>query len=281
MRATPCPTAADLTIELNNASLDGAFAAAAGAGQYVQLTVTDTGTGMAPEIVDRVCEPFFTTKPDGLGTGLGLSMVYGFIKQSGGHIRIESVLGQGTAIKLYLPRSLAEEAARSAEETGTERGHGEAILVVEDEAGVRGSVTAQLMELGYRVHVAANGEEALKILAEGNHVDLLFTDMVMPGAWNGRALAEEARKRVPGLPVLYSSGYTENMLLRDGRLDEGVPLLGKPYRHAQLARAVRAALAASLTQAAAQRRESAPHRPNPTKNPFRCCWSRTTTWSAS
>jgi len=237
------PDGGKLTIKLKNRILDEAYAAAhrdVTAGQYVQLTVRDTGTGMAPEVLDHVYEPFFTTKPE--GTGLGLAMVYGFIRQSGGHIRIESRPGDGTSVKLCLPRSVAEESPRAIEETVIERGRGEAILVVEDEADVRNSVTAVLCELGYRVLAAANGEEALQLLAEGNAVDLLFTDMVMPGAWNGPALADEARKLVPDLPVLYSSGYSENMIPRQGRLLEGVVLLSKPYRESHLAQAVRSVL---------------------------------------
>ncbi len=251
------PGGGKLTIKLKNRILDEAYAAAhrdVTAGEYVQLTVRDRGVGMAPEILDRVYEPFFTTKPEGLGTGLGLAMVYGFIRQSGGHIQIESHLGEGAAVKLYLPRSMADEPARAVEAIVIERGRGETILVVEDEADVLNSVTALLGELGYRVLVAANGEEALQILAAGNPVDLLFTDMVMPGDWNGRALSEEARKLMPGLPVLYTSGYSENMIMRDGRLLEGVVLLSKPYREPQLAQAVRSVLSASTRPAI----ESAP-----------------------
>ncbi len=242
------PDGGKLTIKLKNRILDEAYAAAhrdVTAGEYVQLTVRDRGVGMAPEILDRVYEPFFTTKPEGVGTGLGLAMVYGFIRQSGGHIRIESRPGEGTAIKLYLPRSLVDETTRAVEAPVIERGRGETILVVEDEADVRNSVTALLAELGYRVLVAANGEEASQILAAGGTVDLLFTDMVMPGAWNGRSLADEARKIIPNLPVLYTSGYSENMIMRDGRLLEGVVLLSKPYRESQLAQTIRSVLSAS------------------------------------
>ena len=197
---------------------------------------------MTPEILDRAFEPFFTTKPEGVGTGLGLAMVYGFVKQSGGHIKVYSEIDHGTTVRIYLPRTQQAEAVRLREEERAERGSGETILVAEDDDAVRGSVVTQLAELGYRVLAAANGEIALGVLGRGERIDLLFTDVVMPGALNGRELADQARRLVPNLPVLFTSGYTENAIIHHGRLDEGVTLLSKPYRLSQLARSVRAAL---------------------------------------
>jgi len=253
------PDGGKLTIELSNSALDDAYAAVhreVMPGQYVMLAVTDTGHGMAPEILERVFEPFFTTKPEGAGTGLGLAMVYGFVKQSGGHVKIYSEPGHGTTVKLYLPRTQQAEVARHQEESKAERGNGETILVAEDDDAVRVSVVTQLAELGYRVLAAANGEAALEVLTRGEAIDLLFTDVVMPGALNGRTLADQARRIAPELPVLYTSGYTENAIIHHGRLDEGVTLLSKPYRLSQLARAVRAALGRSRESAAVV--ESAP-----------------------
>lgn len=249
------PNGGKLTIELSNSTLDVSYAATdreVTPGEYVLLAVTDTGTGMSADTLERVFEPFFTTKPDGTGTGLGLSMVYGFVKQSKGHIRIDSELGRGTTVNLYLPRTLeGEAAARPIDETKTERGNGETILVVEDEDGVRASVASQLVELGYRVVTVENGEKALKVLAGGKRFDLLFTDLVMPGGLNGRGLADEARMLDPALRVLYTSGYSESVITHQDRLDEGVDLLSKPYRRTQLAHAIRSALSSSTAAHAA------------------------------
>ncbi len=239
------PDGGKMTIELSNSALDKSYAAInreVTPGQYVLLAVTDTGIGMPPKILEQAFEPFFTTKPEGFGTGLGLAMVYGFVKQSGGHIKIYSEVGHGTTVRLYLPRTRRAVAERQVEEAKAERGNGETILVAEDDDSVRSSVVTQLAELGYRVLAAANGQAALDILARGERIDLLFTDVVMPGPLNGRELAEQAHAIVPGLPVLYTSGYTENAIIHHGRLDEGVSLLSKPYRLNQLARAVRSAL---------------------------------------
>lgn len=235
-----------LTIELANTSLDLAYAKMhreVKVGQYVMVAITDTGIGMSTAILDRVFEPFFTTKPEGRGTGLGLSMVYGFVKQSGGHIKIYSEVGLGTTIKLYLPRSLQSEIPHFAVEAKAAGGNGETILVAEDDDGVRASVVTQLVELGYRVLAVANGEAALEILRRAEHVDLLFTDVVMPGTLNGRALADKAKELNPALAIVFTSGYTENAIIHHGRLDEGVILLSKPYRLAQLADTIRMALA--------------------------------------
>ena len=231
-----------LTIEIGNAWLDDEYAARHGdvqPGQYVVLAVSDTGCGMPPEVVERVFEPFFSTKPEGQGTGLGLSMVYGFVKQSGGHIKIYSEVGQGTTIRLYLPRTHQEEDVTGIVEAGPVRGGSEAVLVVEDDGAVRATVAAMLADLGYRVLQAMDAQSALTILESGAAVDLLFTDVVMPGPLRSPDLARKARERLPHLAVLFTSGYTQNAIVHAGRLDAGVELLSKPYTREALARKVR------------------------------------------
>jgi len=213
-------------------------------GRYVLISVSDTGEGIPPEHLGLVFEPFFTTKEKSKGTGLGLSMVYGFAKQSHGHVGIYSEPGQGTTVKMYLPRC----GGRSPESAETDLEHGghegtETVLLVEDDVLVRRYVEAQLRGLGYRVLAAGSGPEALEVLRERGDIDLLFTDVVMPGGMSGRELAEAARALRPALKVLYTSGYTEDALVHHGRLDPGVHLLVKPYRRADLALRVREALA--------------------------------------
>jgi CheY-like chemotaxis protein len=210
------------------------------------VAVSDTGTGMDAATLERAFEPFFTTKEVGKGSGLGLSMVYGFVKQSRGHVRIYSEPGHGTTVKLYLPRAGAEADADApaAAPADPERGSGR-ILIVEDDALVRENAVEQLRSLGYDVVAAGSGSEALAALEKGEAFDLLFTDVVMPGGMNGRELAERALALRPGLPVLYTSGYTENAIVHHGRLDRGVDLLAKPYRRQDLAAKVRAVLAAA------------------------------------
>ncbi|MEX2258695.1 MAG: ATP-binding protein [Woeseia sp.] len=220
------------------------------AGDYVVLSVTDTGEGMAPEVASRVFEPFFTTKAVGKGTGLGLSMVYGFVKQSLGQARIYSEPGHGTTVRLYLPSvddETIDEAIAMPERNAVEGGS-EHILVVEDNEAVLDLVTRQLQSLGYRTTTAQNGPEAVALLNEGTVFDLLFTDVVMPGGMNGRQLADEATRLQPGLPVLFTSGYTESAILRDGALPEGTALLSKPYRRADLASKIRELLSSAVTQ---------------------------------
>ncbi len=254
------PGGGTLTIELSNAYLDNFYVAAhrdVRAGHYVMLAVTDTGVGMPPEVLDQAFEPFFTTKPEGAGTGLGLSMVYGFVKQSGGHVKIYSEVGQGTTIRLYLPRTEEGEVVQKTEDEEMPHGNGETILVAEDDDAVRASVVAQLIELGYTVVEARNGEAALGILAAGQQVDLLFTDVVMPGALNGRLLAERVRKLLPDLPILFTSGYPENVMVRNGRLEDGVVLLSKPYRQFRLAEAIRDMLRRQPAQTGADSRQAA------------------------
>ena len=244
------PGGGKLTIELANAFLDDAYAAAHAEvtpGQHVLLAVSDTGVGMPPDVAARAFEPFFTTKPEGQGTGLGLSQVYGFVKQSGGHIKIYSEVGEGTTVRVYLPRSRRPEQRPEPAAAGGEAvvGGSETVLVVEDDPAVRDAAVETLTELGYRVLQAGSGEAALAVLAGGTRVDLLFTDVVMPGPVRTRELARRAQELSPGLAVLYTSGYTENAILHDGRLDEGVLLLSKPYRRDDLACRVRQALEAA------------------------------------
>ncbi|MBX3492116.1 MAG: PAS domain S-box protein [Parvibaculum sp.] len=240
------PDGGRLTIELANVHLDQSYAGRNNevtAGQYVMVAVSDSGTGMTPEIVARAFEPFFTTKETGKGSGLGLSMVYGFIKQSGGHVQIYSELGQGTTIKLYLPRANADdETALPRARTVDIPGGAESILLVEDDQHVREYVLEQLQLLGYRVIVANDGPQALDALRQITDIDLLFTDVVMPGGMNGRQLADAAKALRPGLKVLFTSGYTENAIVHHGRLDRGVHLLSKPYRRQELAMKIRKVL---------------------------------------
>jgi len=238
------PNGGKLLLETRNVVLDEAYAQAnpdAKPGRYVMLAVSDTGAGMSQDVLDKVFEPFFTTKEVGKGTGLGLSMVYGFVKQSGGHIRICSEVGHGTTIKLYLPPARGQVEAAPAVTSSLSLGN-EAIMVVEDDALVRNFVIAQLQSLGYRPVGAANGPAALNLIEGGQAFDLLFTDVIMPGGMSGRELAEEVLKLRPGIKVLYTSGYSDNAIVHQGRLDPGVLLLTKPYRKSQLANMIRRAL---------------------------------------
>ncbi len=205
--------------------------------------MSDTGTGIPAGILDKVFDPFFTSKGPGKGTGLGLSMVYGFVKQSAGHIKIYSEEGHGTTIKMYLPPGTGVLVASEASGAPAVQGGHETILVVEDDKLVRDYVLTQLHSLGYVTLDAANAAEALAIVEAGKEFDLLFTDVIMPGAMNGRQLANELQKRKPGLKVLFTSGYTENAIIHHGRLDSGVLLLAKPYRKSDLAIMIRKALA--------------------------------------
>jgi two-component system, NtrC family, sensor kinase len=239
------PEGGKLTIEASNSYLDDSYCrrhADVRPGQYVQIAVTDTGSGMAKEVIDRAFEPFFTTKESGQGTGLGLSQVYGFVKQSGGHVKIYSEAGEGTTVKIYLPRffgnaSAAEQAAGAPSRSRS----GESVLVVEDDDDVRTYVVETLAALGYRVLEAAEADNALRLLDQDPCVQLLLTDVVMPGL-NGRKLAEEARLRRRNLKILYMTGYSRNAIMHQGRLDTGVDLLQKPINSEQLAAAVRKAL---------------------------------------
>ena len=241
------PAGGRLLIETENKQIDESYVAKnfdAAPGDYVMLAVSDTGTGMTAEIVARVFEPFFTTKPIGKGTGLGLSMVYGFVKQSRGHVQIYSEVGHGASVRLYLPRAHqdAEAAADPPPATLPLAHAGERILAVEDNPDVRKVVIAQLGELGYRVVEAANGEAALKLIESGAAVDLLFTDVVMPGGMTGYDLARAARRLSPDLKVLLTSGFPKAPGHDPSGADEFRHLLIKPYRRAELAAKIRAVL---------------------------------------
>jgi putative addiction module CopG family antidote len=235
-----------LTIELSNAHLDDTYARThdeVTPGQYVMMAVTDTGSGMPPEIIDKVFEPFFSTKAEGKGSGLGLSMVYGFVKQSGGHVKIYSEIGHGTTIKLYLPRAVESEDVEVAVDNGPIVGGIETVLVVEDDAEVRETVIAMLTDLGYRTLKAVDAESALTVIDSGIPIDILFTDVVMPGTLKSPELARKAKERLPNIAVLFTSGYTENSIVHGGKLDAGVELLSKPYTREALARKFRHVLA--------------------------------------
>jgi len=246
------PDGGKLTIETGNAYLDDIYVAAASEkikpGQYVMVCVSDTGVGMPPEVMARVFEPFFTTKPVGKGTGLGLAQVYGFMRQSGGHAAIYSEVGQGTTVKLYLPRlKHIQEPSRGAgttipNEVAISVTSGEIILVVEDDALVRQFSVSTLEDLGYRVLEAEDGPSALQLLDRHAEISLLFTDVVLAGPMNGRKVADEATKRRPNLKVLFTTGYSRNAIIHQGRLDEGVDLIGKPFTAKALAKRVRAIL---------------------------------------
>ena len=240
------PDGGKLVLETRNVFLDDGYAsmnAEVAVGNYVMIAVSDTGTGIPLALLDRVFDPFFTTKEVGKGTGLGLSMVFGFVKQSGGHIKIYSEEGHGTSVKIYLPRSTGvHETAFEALQNAPVVGGDENILIVEDDALVRQYVVTQIKSLGYATQEAANATEALSIIDGADDIDLLFTDVIMPGALNGRQLADEAMRRRPALKTLFTSGYTENAIVHHGRLDSGVLLLAKPYRKSELARMIRIAL---------------------------------------
>ena len=240
------PNGGLLTIETKEVFLDDEYTQSHGevkAGVYIKLSISDNGTGMSAEVVERAFEPFFTTKPVGEGNGLGLSMVYGFVKQSGGHAEIYSELGIGTSVSLYLPCAEPhQEIIITALEAKTAPGGSESILVAEDDELVRDHVSRTLIELGYSVTSAGTGAEALIALRGTPNIALLFTDIVMPGGMNGRELAAEAKLLCPKLKVLFTSGYAESAIVHNHRVDEGVHLLSKPYRRQELAEAVREAL---------------------------------------
>jgi len=243
------PDGGKLTIETANCHLDEAYASSVtepvSTGHYVLIAVTDTGGGMDKVTQERAFEPFFTTKEIGKGTGLGLSQVYGFVRQSSGHVRIYSELGEGTTVKIYLPRHADGPAAieEANFRVDVARAIGmESILVVEDEPTLRNHTVEMLRELGYRVTEASNAVAALEILDRGEHFDLMFTDVVMPGGINGRQLAEEVIRRRPGMKVLFTTGYTRNAIVHHGRLDPGVQLLNKPFSFEELGAAIRKVL---------------------------------------
>ena len=243
------PNGGKVTIETANAHLDEAYvrklAEPVKAGQYVMISVSDTGAGMDANTLERAFEPFFTTKGVGKGTGLGLSQVYGFVRQSSGHVAIYSEVGEGTTVKIYLPRyhgeeDWAEESVRSASDHQSLGA--ETILVVEDDEALRLYTVEILGDLGYSVLAAANPAAALEIIGRCPDIDLLFTDIVMPGGMNGRQLADEAIRRKPELKVLFTTGYTANAIVHHGRLDPDVELISKPFTYESLGRKLRTIL---------------------------------------
>ena len=243
------PNGGKLTIETANCYLDEAYvgeiAEPVMQGQYVMVAVTDTGSGMDKATLQKAFEPFFTTKDVGKGTGLGLSQVYGFVRQSAGHVKIYSEVGEGTTVKIYLPRHRGESDSVKAEEGTFDAARAigeETILVVEDDDALRAYTTESLRELGYRVLEAASGAAALEILSNDSDIDLLFTDVVMPGGINGRQLANNTTHRRPMLKVLFTTGYTRNAIVHQGRLDPGIHLISKPFSFLELATRIRARL---------------------------------------
>jgi signal transduction histidine kinase/CheY-like chemotaxis protein len=245
------PGGGRLTIETANTELDDAYSRAheeVAAGQYVMFSVTDTGTGMSPEVLERAFEPFYTTKGVGQGSGLGLSQVFGFVKQSKGHVKIYSEPGHGTCVKVYLPRYSGGDPAMSHRPAlqaviPLATGH-EIILVVEDEGEVRGTSVAALRELGYKTLEACHGREALMIINSEAKIDLLFTDIVMPDM-SGRQLADAVQKLKPSIKVLYTTGYTRNAIVHNGIVDQDISFLAKPFSIEALARKVREVLDAT------------------------------------
>jgi PAS domain S-box-containing protein len=240
------PAGGKLALETGNVYLDEGYASMHNevtAGNYVMIAVSDTGAGIPAANLEKVFDPFFTTKEIGKGTGLGLSMVFGFVKQSNGHIKIYSEEGHGTTVKVYLPRATGlDQTDVELLESPHIEGGDEVVLVVEDDALVRRYVVTQVQSLGYTTLEASNAAEALDVIGHAAAIDLLFTDVIMPGSMNGRQLVDEALKKRPALKTLFTSGYTENAIVHHGRLDSGVLLLAKPYRKSDLARMIRLAL---------------------------------------
>jgi signal transduction histidine kinase/CheY-like chemotaxis protein len=237
------PHGGRLTVETANKWIDGQAAKERDllAGQYILICVTDTGTGMTRDVIERAFDPFYTTKPLGQGTGLGLSMVHGFARQSGGQVRIYSELGQGTTMCLYFPRFAGELEADAEPELHPEieRSHGETVLVIDDEEPIRMLISDVLEEAGYRVLEAEDGPSGLKVLKSDTRIDLLITDVGLPGGFNGRQVADAARETRPGLKVLFVTGYAENAVFGNGHLDVGMQIIAKPFPLATLSLRVR------------------------------------------
>ena len=238
------PDGGRLTIETANKWLDDRAARDRdlSPGQYISLCVTDTGTGMAPDIAARVFDPFFTTKPLGEGTGLGLSMIYGFARQSGGQIRVYSEVGKGTTMCLYLPRhdanSEADDAINSTREIES-TGEGEVVMVIDDEPTIRMLIAEVLADAGYSAIEASDGPAGLRVLQSSAKVDLLITDVGLPGGMNGRQVADAARTLRPDLKVLFITGYAENAVVGNGQLEKGMHVIAKPFEMERLAYKIR------------------------------------------
>jgi CheY-like chemotaxis protein len=244
------PAGGHLTLSTELATLDDDYRVVhpeVAPGSYALISVTDDGEGMTPEVTQRAFEPFFTTKEVGKGSGLGLSMVYGFAKQSGGHVSIYSEPGLGTTVRIYLPRAETghSQPDPSDGEDAAPRGY-ETILIAEDDPFVRSAVIRRVEALGYRVVAAVNGKEALQQLRADSSIDMLFTDIVMPGGMSGWELADQAQRIRPGLPVLFTSGYALETLVEQGRAHAQAIVLTKPYRKVELAQRLRDALAAAV-----------------------------------
>jgi CheY-like chemotaxis protein len=239
------PEGGKLTIETSNAYLDDEYCRqhdGVTPGQYILIAITDSGAGMSAETIDHAFEPFFTTKEAGKGTGLGLSQVYGFMKQSEGHIKIYSEPGEGTTIKLYLPRRDGNEAPVSADDhESSDHARGETILIVEDDDGVRQYAAEILRDLNYQIIEAKDSAAALRLLDADKKFDLLLTDVVLPGK-NGRELANEVESRRPGTKIIFMTGYSRNAIVHHGRLDAGTELIPKPLTERVLARKIRQVL---------------------------------------
>lgn len=264
------PAGGKLTLELSNAFLDSHYTALpqdVPEGQYVLLAITDSGTGMEREVLERAFEPYFSTKAEGEGTGLGLSMAYGFVKQSGGHMRIYSEPGHGTTVKIYLQRSVGEVVDSETSHSRAVTGGSETILVVEDDRRVQSTVIELLTGLGYTVLKADDAQSAMVIVRSGVRIDLLFSDVVMPGPLRSVEMARLAARAIPDLKVLFTSGYTQNAIVHGGRLDPGVHLLSKPYSREQLATRIRRLLGASTNVLASESDSDNGAAPDPHQTP--------------
>jgi CheY-like chemotaxis protein len=242
------PEGGRLTIETANAWVDDAGARTRDMppGQYVAICVTDTGTGMPPDVIARAFDPFFTTKPIGMGTGLGLSMIYGFAQQSGGQVRIYSEVGEGTTVKIYLPRYIGkekEEIASSQSQEMPRAQHGEMVLVVDDEPTIRMLITDTLEELGYGAIEAGDAASGLKVLQSGARVDLVISDIGLPGGMNGRQMVDAARISRPDLKVLFITGYADNAAIGNGHVERGMHVMTKPFVMENLAARIKAVMA--------------------------------------
>lgn len=240
------PDGGRLTIETANKWLDQRSSVERGVppGQYVAMSITDTGTGMPPDVIERIFDPFYTTKPIGMGTGLGLSMVYGFVRQSGGQVRVYSEMGKGTTMSVYLPRFLGEVVPEdvAAALAPAVQGDGEVVLVVEDEWGIRVTIEEELTDAGYQVLTADSGPAALAILDGAQRIDMLVTDVGLPGGMNGRQIADAARTRRPNMKVLFITGYADNAAVGNGHLEPGMAVLTKPFEIAALSSRIKAML---------------------------------------